>query len=143
MKSKCSQCGEILEKNSNLCSNCGAASQIQKLKTVDKLHSSYSIASLVIGCFVGSLFLWLTWFIFYSIDAVVDAFAGRYVTRDIIAFSIDGFFILLGIIGLVLGIIGIKRKRTSLSIWAITLNSVIIIVGSFRLFGLLMVGFVF
>ena len=143
MKSKCSQCGELLEKNSSFCSKCGGTSQINKLKTVDKIHSSYSISSLVIGCFVGSLFLWLTQVIFYRIDAVVAAFAGRYVLRDSIAFSIDGFFILLGIIGLVLGIISIKRKRTSLSIWAITLNSVIIIAGSFRLFILLMNAFVF
>jgi hypothetical protein len=87
--------------------------------------------------------LWITQVIFYGINAVVIAFAGRYVLRDIIAFSIDGFFILLAIIGLVLGIIGIKRKRTSLSIWGIILNSLIILVGSFRLLILILVGFVF
>jgi len=143
MKSKCSQCGEILEMDSIFCTQCGSKSRIKKLNTVERLHSSYSIASLIISCNVGIFFLWLTQVIFYKADAVVDAFAGRYVLRDIIAMSIDGFFILLGIIGLVLGIIGIKRKRTSLSYIAIALNCVLLVVGSYRLLVLGMVFFVF
>ncbi len=143
MKTKCFQCREILEQDSNFCTNCGVTLQINKLKTVERIHSSYAIASIIISCIVGSLILWLTQFIFYGIDAVVDAFAGRYVLRDIIVFSIDGLFILLAIIGLVLGIISIKKKKTSLSYWAIGLNCLLIIVGSFRLLVLLMVFFVF
>lgn len=114
-----------------------------EMKTTERLHSGYSIASLVIGCFTGSFFLWLIQLLFYKVNAVVIAFAGQYVLRDIIASSIEGSFIFLAIIGLVLGIIGIKRKRTSLSLWAIILNVIVILVGSFRLFILLMVMFVF
>ncbi|NHJ47590.1 MAG: hypothetical protein FK733_07370 [Asgard group archaeon] len=143
MNSKCSHCGGILEKDSNFCHTCGGTTQITKLKTVEKLHSGYSIASIVLGCFGASVFLWLTQVIFYKIPAVVDAFAGRYVTRDIISISIDGFFLLLGVLGLVLGIIGIRRKRTILSISAIAVNALFLVAGSFRLFILSMVYFVF
>jgi len=143
MNTKCLHCSGLLEKNSNICTKCGGISQTKKLNTIEKMHSNFSITSLVIGCFTASLFLWLTQVIFYGINVVVVFFAGRYVLRDIIAFSLDGFFILLGIVGLILGIIGLKRRRSRLSPWVIVLNSLVVIIGSYRLLVLVMVAFVF